>query len=113
MTTRNELERNHPFLYGTSLEWKICTPAFLQEVFGSYPGKGGVLFQPANIFRELIAEVAQRATEINDPILNALMCRMALYSVSDPYDKEFNHDITQKTINHPEYIKYKQKKIKI
>jgi hypothetical protein len=108
-TIKKDWRKDH--LMGTSLEWRINTPAFLKEIFDNYPGQGGVLFQPANMFRELLAEVAARASQLNDPIMNALMVRLALYGIADPYDKEnYNHEALTQVLNHPDYIKYKRKK---
>lgn len=93
------------------LEWKMNTGSFLKEVFDNYPGQGGVLAVPANILRTLLAQVAARAAELNDPVMNALMCRMALYGESDPYDKEnYNPEMVIKVLNHPDYLKYKKRK---
>lgn len=98
-------------LHGTSLEWRVNTPGFLKEVFDNYPGNGGIFIVPANVFRLLLLEVAERASQLNDPIMNALMCRLALYGCADPYDTEnYDHDLMTKTLNHPDYIKYKAKK---
>lgn len=100
-------------LIGTSLEWRVNTPALLKEIFDNNPKLGGIFYQPANIFRMLLIEVAERAIVINDPILNALMCRLSLYAESDPYDTaNYNHDILMKTINSIEYLKYKKSKAK-
>ncbi len=113
MNLQTDLKSKHPFLNGTSLEWRVNTPAFLQEVFNNNPKLGGQFFQPANIFRELLVEVAGRASQLNDPIMNALMCRLALYGIADPYDHEnYNHDALTKVLEHPQYLKYKAKKRK-
>jgi len=48
------------------------------------------------ILRKLIAQVAERAAELNDPRMNALMCRLALYSISDPEEKEYNPEVLKK-----------------
>ena len=42
----------------------------------------GVLKTPINIFRNLLGQVAERATELNDPKLNVLMLRLWLYEAS-------------------------------
>jgi len=34
-----------------------------------------------NVFRNLLAQVAERATELNDPVLNTLMIRLNLYEI--------------------------------
>ena len=57
-----------------------------------------IFFQPINIYKDLLTELAQRAIELNDPKLNAIMCRMALYEVSDPYSKEYDSEVTNMAI---------------
>lgn len=79
-----------------TLRWKINTPQLLKEILGN--NGMGILFQPINIYKDLLAELAERAIELNDPKLNALMCRMALYEVSDPYSKEYNAKLTNEVI---------------
>lgn len=41
----------------------------------------GVLKIPLNIFKGILAEVAQRATQLNDPKLNVLMLKLNLYEI--------------------------------
>lgn len=107
MTTEKKI------LQGTSLEWRVNTHAFLSEVFDNYPGTGGVLKNPVNIFQSLLALVATRASELNDPVMNAIMCRLSLYGIADPYDKDnYNHDKLTEVLNHPDYLKYKADKRK-
>lgn len=89
------------------LDWKVNTPAFLKEIFDNYPGHANCLKAPANIFKDLLTTVAIRASELNDPVLNALMCRLALYGCADPYDKE-NYDqlLTDSVLKNKEYTKW-------
>ena len=42
----------------------------------------GVLKVPLNVFRLLLAQVAQIAVELNDDKLNLLMVRLGLYELS-------------------------------
>ena len=77
----------------TAHEFRINTPAFLKEITDNAIGAngGGVLFIPMNVLRIKLLKVAKRASELNDPELNKIMAEMALYAVTDPYDKE-NYD---------------------
>jgi hypothetical protein len=80
--------------------FKIHVPQFLKEVSNcAISDKSGVLFIPLNIFRTYLGLVAQRCSEINDPVLNKLMCEMALYEISDPESKDYDHELTQQTID--------------
>lgn len=95
-------------LHGHSMEWRVNLPQFLKEVFDHYPSEqGGIFISPVRILQGLLIELTERASEINDPVLNALMCRLSLYAEADPYDKiNYNHEILSKTLNNPEYLKW-------
>lgn len=77
-------------------QWRVNTVGLLTEIMNN-PGTA-ILHKPINIFKDILAQVSDRAAELNDPQLNALMCRLALYSVSDPYDPEYDANITDETI---------------
>ena len=77
------------------LEWKVHTMGLLKEMVENNP-HAGILFQPVNIFKDLLAKVATRATELNDTELNKLMLRLSLYGVSDPDDPAFDPDAVKK-----------------
>ena len=64
------------------VKWRVHTTNLLHEIAdcGLSP-RMGIYFQPLNIFKNLLAEVAQRATELNDPELNILMLRLTLYEL--------------------------------
>ena len=63
----------------SSLQFDVNTPQFLKEVCEC--SEKGVYAICYNIFRSLLAMVAERATELNDPILNVLMIRLNLYEI--------------------------------
>lgn len=66
------------------LEFRVHTPNLLKEICDNaiaHAGHMGVLYVPLNTFQSLIRRVAQRATELNDPELNILMLKLALYEV--------------------------------
>ena len=61
----------------------VNTIGLLTEIVDSgLDRRMGVLKTPINQFRHLLAQVAQRATELNDPKLNVLMLRLWLYEAS-------------------------------
>lgn len=70
------------------LNWKVHTPNLLGEVLQN-PGTS-MLKLPLNIFARNLMLVAERAVKINDPILNELMCRLALYEEADPENENYN-----------------------
>ena len=59
------------------MDFDIDTPAFLKEVIEC---SGQTMYKRGwDIFLRYIKEVVTRATELNDPVLNAIMLRMNLY----------------------------------
>jgi len=79
------------------LKWRVNTPQLLKEIQNNHGTS--ILRKPLAILGGILAEVAERAIELNDPKLNALMCRLALYEESDPYSPEYNPDLVNETIN--------------
>lgn len=79
------------------LQWKVNTPQLLKEIGENNPTLS-MMGAPLQIFANILTEVAQRAIELNDDQLNALMCRLALYEESDPYSKDFNQKLVDKVI---------------
>lgn len=73
------------------VEFIVNTEGLLREIIGN--PSVGVLEKPIGIFGNLLFSVAERAAELNDPELNALMCRLALYSVSDPSKPEYDEEL--------------------
>lgn len=65
-----------------SLGFRVDTMSLLREIADcGLDRRMGILKIPLNIFKNILAEVAQRATELNDPELNILMLKLALYEV--------------------------------
>ena len=79
------------------VQWKVNTPSLLQEILTN--NHVSILNIPINILARLLADVATRASELNDDKLNALMCRLALYEISDPYSENFNEKLTDEIIS--------------
>ena len=78
------------------LKWRVHTPELFKRIV-EIPAPA-VIITSINIFQNILGEVAKRATELNDSQLNSLMCRLALYSISDPNDKDFNANLNEKII---------------
>lgn len=76
--------------------WCCHTTRLLREILTNTTC--AILHIPLNIFQTKLAEVAQRATELNDPVLDGLMAELALYSVADPDDPEYNAKVAERTI---------------
>jgi len=78
-------------VYESELEWKVNTPSFLKEMLNNTGAHA--LRIPIQIFANILAEVATRASELNDPKLNHLMSRLALYEECDPYSGLYNQEL--------------------
>ena len=80
----------------TKMQWRVNTPQLLKEIIGN--NETAILSKPLAIFGRILAEVGDRAAELNDPKLNALMCRLAIYEVADPYNENYDAELTNATI---------------
>ena len=80
-----------------TLNWRCHTPRLVDEILLN-PGTSA-LKQPLIIFRSILAEVAQRAIELNDDKLNLLMLRLTLYDCADPLCENYNPDIINELID--------------
>jgi hypothetical protein len=78
------------------LMWKVNTVGLLKEILIN-PGTS-ILKTPVNIYGRILAQVAERASELNDPIMNGLMCRLAMYEISDPNSKEYDQKLLDDTM---------------
>lgn len=74
------------------LQWKVHTTALLKEI-SSNVGHNSQVRIPLQILQNLLAQVAQRATELHDPILDRLMIRLTLYSVANPNEADYDAEI--------------------
>ena len=82
----------------THVYWRINTPNLLQEILDGNPS-AWILNVPINMLGKLLAEVADRAAELNDPKLNALMLRLALYEAGDPTASGYDPELYDRVVN--------------
>jgi hypothetical protein len=80
----------------TRLGWRIHTGRLLQEILTN-PGTA-ILYRPLQILGALLAEVGERAAELNDPKLNALMTRLTIYSVADPDSPDYDPKVVEEIL---------------
>lgn len=78
------------------LPWRVYTPGLLIEILSN--NGMAILSTPLNIFGKLLALVGERAAQLDDAKLNALMCRLALYSVADPDSPDYDPELVERTI---------------
>lgn len=74
------------------MEWSVDTPALLNDIIPNALPKETISPSILVIFRGLLAEVAQRATELHDTELDILMLRLNLYEMDGKNSEEKNHN---------------------
>jgi hypothetical protein len=88
--------KNSTKLIGGEHGFKVNTPGLIKEITDNgLRENSGVLKIPINIFMKYLDSVATRASQLNDPILNKLMCDMALYEVANPESKEYDSKVIE------------------
>jgi hypothetical protein len=89
--------------------FRVDTPNFLKEIIEGYPtGNAGAIRVPMNVLKGLLADVAGRCAEINDPVLNRLMFDLALYELPKPGTKEYKEIMDTVYRNEREYLEAKK-----
>ena len=63
-----------------SKDWKVNTPGLLAEIVECNPS-ASIFATPFNILKGLLAELAAYGAKKNDPELNVILLRLALYDV--------------------------------
>ena len=92
------------------LEWRCHTGNLLKEILNC--NKLGILSAPIRIFASLLEEVGKRASELNDPELNVLMCRLTIYSMADPLSDDYNKKELDSILDAAKKIKENGKELK-
>lgn len=80
----------------TMLHFRVHTPNLLDELLKC--SKLGVMTRPVQILGHLLACVAVRSIELDDPILNGLMCDLTLYAQADPHEAAYDQKATYAAI---------------
>lgn len=95
------------------MEWSVDTPALLNDIIPNVMQKESISPSILVIFRGLLAEVAQRATELHDPQLDILMLRLNLYEMEGKNGAEKNHNrVKMIEVLKKEYLKKQHLKTK-
>jgi len=76
--------------------WRIHLSRMLDQLFDT--NEMGVWVRPIQQLAKIMDEIATRASELNDPKMNALMCRLGLYAISNPDDPEYDPEATRTII---------------
>jgi hypothetical protein len=70
------------------MKWTVHIPGLFGEIIGN--SQTSRLARPLQLTSNLLGQVAQRAAQLNDPILNALMMDLTLYEIADPDSPEYD-----------------------
>jgi hypothetical protein len=88
--------------------WRVHTPNLLSEIINGHTG-GWIFRAPMIILGELLHQLGERAAQINDPELNALMCRLTIYAIANPSDPEYDQEKVNRILVEAEQVKQKRK----
>lgn len=75
------------------LNWKIHIPNLCKEIVDCNPEYNALFRIPLMQLKNILAEIADRARELNDPKLKLLCCRLTLFEIADPESKDYNPDV--------------------
>ncbi len=75
--------------------WRVHTPSLLKEIANNAGKASPAIAIPLQIFSNLLHAVGERAAQINDKELNALMARLTIYSCADPESPDYDADLTK------------------
>lgn len=89
-----------------SYNFTLHVPNLIKEIVDcGLDQRQGILLKPIEMFRKYLYGIAERCSQINDPILNKMMCDLALYSQADPQCDNYDQSmIDQVNDNYQKYI---------
>jgi len=79
------------------LEFRCHVPLLLGEILNNK--ECAMLKIPLNVLARLLMQVAKRAAQLDDTVLNKLMCQLTLYEISDPESKEYDKEKVKEILN--------------
>lgn len=79
-------------------EWRVHTPNLLAEIGNNNAALSAAVRTPLMILMRLLHQVGEVAARINDEELNALMCRLTIYSCADPESPDYDPDLADGTM---------------
>lgn len=89
---------------GLACEWRVHTSLLLEEI--AKHSQQPALVKPIQILGRILAMVGQRASELHDRQLDALMMRLTIYTVADPLSPDYDPDLVS------EYLRPMQLEVK-
>lgn len=77
-------------------EFKVHVKNLLQETLNN--AGTSIMEVPFRLLLSRLAQIADRAIELNDPKLTALCCSLALFEQSDPESKEYDVKMVEEAV---------------
>lgn len=71
------------------LQWRSNVKALFEEIIECGGPHVRIIHMPLKITYSILQQVANRANQLQDPELNSLMARLALYAECDPYSTDY------------------------
>lgn len=90
--------------------FRVDTPQLLKEIVrNGLRENSGVLQVPLKVLINFLEQLAERCTEINDPVLDRIMFDMNLYDLPSPTSEEYSKIMDDLYKAEKEYLKNKKK----
>jgi len=81
-------------------KWRSNVKGMFEEIIECGGHNLAAMRMPLKITYTILAEVAQRANELQDPELNSLMARLCLFDDCNPYSEHYKgREFTQRVID--------------
>jgi len=80
----------------SELIWRVHTPNLLKEV-AQNPNVAPIAMA-LQILGLVLYEVGECASRLNDPEMNALMCRLTIYDIADPHSESYDLEELKKIL---------------
>jgi hypothetical protein len=92
------------------VHYKSHVRNLFDEIIGNLSKDSAAIEIPLKVTYKLLQEVAQRSAELNDPILNELMMRLAMFTVTDPCSDDYDQNVVDQITERANEFRKNQKK---
>lgn len=89
------------------LTFRTHTKKLFEEIVQNGGPGCWVFHRPLQILYDTLRQVATRSAELNDLVLNALMCRLTLYTMADPTEPDYDPERLKRILEGTEPVKNK------
>lgn len=78
-----------------SMHWKVHVKNLFDEML-TCNEQNWIFKHPLLLLYGMLQQVAARSAELNDPVLNDLMCRLTMYTIADPEHEDYDLEMVKK-----------------